>query len=528
MQSNLDDHTVLETGFESGLVDSKFKLAVDNAVASYDPANKAYSAILNSDGNASTLTQDRISTLGENAQNTLDNIREINKIARKYVNTNDLIGMVMQSIENNINTGYRLSYKTVGEQKKKQKTLTEAKRIIDDFNEDVNIQQFINDAIVMGYMEGNYPCVLRNKNERWVIDYYPLSIIENSGYEVNGNPVLWVNIDNLKTALSKTMQKKKNGTPLMFKNTDEEVQNAYPDEVYEAYTGKEKYAVLDETYTGMVRVNNYKGKYGLTPIFRALSPALVLEDYQVADASNAKAKAKKIIHQKLRKECMGTEYKLKAYEDMTYAHSQLMSAWKNKTVVITSTPCVESITYVEPKTADTPVDNINIYRNKVLSSLGVAFLAADKSQTANTAKINLSQLLRCINSISEQVEHIIKHFYLAVLAANGIEQEYCPNIKVIDSEMLEMSVRMELSQMLFATFGSSRETALGMLGLDLEDEKSKREAENTDGLDTIFAPRATSNTTSGNTTETTGRPSDKDSNNPDKQEEDKNNRAKDS
>lgn len=68
-------------------------------------------------------------------------------------------------------------------------------------------------------MEGNYASVLRNSAENWQIDWLPLNIIENSGYEDNGNPTLLVNIDNLKTALSKTMLKKKNGTYLFFKDT---------------------------------------------------------------------------------------------------------------------------------------------------------------------------------------------------------------------------------------------------------------------------------------------------------------------
>lgn len=78
-----------------------------------------------------------------------------------------------------------------------------------------------------------------------------------------------------------------------------------------------------------------------------------------------------------------------------------MKAWANKTVIVTSNPAVEKIVYVEPEVEETSAEKVNLYRNKVLSSLGVAFLAADRSQTASTANINLSQLMKCINSISE-------------------------------------------------------------------------------------------------------------------------------
>ena len=164
---------------------------------------------------------------------------------------------------------------------------------------------------------------------------------------------------------------------------------------------KETYAVLDYNYTYMVRVNNYGRKYGLSPIYRALPSVLMLETLRSADEATAKSKSKKIIHQIMREKCLGPSGDRRAFEEMAYSHSQLMKAWKNNTVIVTTNPSVEKIVYVEPEAEEISTDKVNLYRNKVLSSLGVAFLAADRSQTASTANINLSQLLKCINSISE-------------------------------------------------------------------------------------------------------------------------------
>lgn len=88
--------------------------------------------------------------------------------------------------------------------------------------------------------------------------------------------------------------------------------------------GKETYAVLDTGYTTMVRVNNYGRKYGLSPIFRALSSVLMLEAYRTADEATAKSRSKKIIHQIMRKECLGPSGDRHAFEEMAYSHSQLM------------------------------------------------------------------------------------------------------------------------------------------------------------------------------------------------------------
>lgn len=492
-----DNNTVIMTTAQ------KIEDLMQKAVAAYDPQNKQYSAYLSDTGTPGTLTLQLISTYGQNAQSNLTNIISINEIVRQYVNTNDLIGMVVQSISNNINTDYRLSYKNFEGQRNKTRMLERVQGIIDDFNEQIDLRQIIADAIILTYLEGNYCGLLRHKDGNWQIDYMPLTIIENSGYEVNGNPVMLVNIQNLRNALNKTMIKKRDGTYMFFKDINEEVEANYPKEVYDALQNRDTYAMLDPDYTGVCRINNFGRKYGLTPIFRALAPTIILDDYQNADSSTAKAKGKKIIHQKMRKEVLGPNGDRKAFEEMAYAHQQLMQAWQNSTVIATTGPYVESISYVEPKAEDISEEKINIYRNKVLSSLGVAFLAADRSQTASTANINLEQLLKCINRISTQVERMIEHFYDAVLDANGIDRIYRPSIKIIDSELLDMGMRMELSKLLYASFGCSRDTAFGLVGVDVESEAVKRQKENEAEYDTVFIPYNTSFNTGGYVTDPT-------------------------
>ena len=488
-----------------------------HAVATYDPQNRMYSAYLNDGASASTLTTSTISSLGEGAQSNLSSVQSINAIIRKYINIDDIVGMVVQSIQNNINTDIRLSYRNFNGARNKTKTLEKAQAILNDFNSQVRVEQFIREAIITAYIEGNFAAVLRNNTENWQIDWLPLDIIENSGYESNGNPVLLVGIENLKSALQKTMLKNKQRKPLFFNDTQEEVEATFPKEVGEAMKAKETYAILDNNYTYMVRVNNFGKKYGVSPIFRAMSSVLMLETYRNADETTAKSKAKKIIHQVMNEKCLGPSADRRCFEEQAYNHDNLMQAWKASTVVVTTGPSVKEIKYVEPEVNETSAETVNLYRNKVLSSLGVAFLAADKSQTASTANINLSQLLKCINSISEQVERMLEHFYRQVLSLNGIGAEYIPSVKIIDSELLDMDMRMELSKLLYSTFAVSRETALGMVGIDLEDERVKREKEEADGLSDVFLPYATSYNSDGNADGESepGRPAD--SNDPDKQ-----------
>lgn len=166
--------------------------------------------------------------------------------------------------------------------------------------------------------------MLRNNTENWQIDWLPLDIIENSGYESNGNPVLLVGIENLKSALQKTMLKNKQRKPLFFNDTQEEVEATFPKEVGEAMKAKETYAILDNNYTYMVRVNNFGKKYGVSPIFRAMSSVLMLETYRNADETTAKSKAKKIIHQVMNEKCLGPSADRRCFEEQAYNHDNLM------------------------------------------------------------------------------------------------------------------------------------------------------------------------------------------------------------
>ena len=106
--------------------DQRAEASYRHAVSTYNPDNKMYSAYLNESGSSNTLSTSYISQLGQDAQSNLSNIQAINTIIRQYVNTDDLIGMVVQSIQNNINTDLRLSYKNFNGARNKTKTLERA------------------------------------------------------------------------------------------------------------------------------------------------------------------------------------------------------------------------------------------------------------------------------------------------------------------------------------------------------------------------------------------------------------------
>lgn len=474
---------------------------ISEALNLYDPSNRKYSVYL-SDGTTSSneITPAYIDELANNAQNTLKSIQTVNGIIRKEINKNDIVGKTVESIDTNINTKVKLSYNTA-DGRNKTKQLDNVKEFINSFNNVIKLKKLIRNSVSTSFAEGNYIMYLRHENNTYKVDYYPLGVCEISDYDVNGDPVILFNVQELRTRLQKTYKKTKKNKFLFFKNIDEEVKANYPAEVYDAFVAKEEYAVLDVNYTGVIRVGNLNRKYGLSPIFRALEPLSMLATFDNADRVNSKAKAKKIIHQKLRKEVLGSDGNRQGFEEMAYAHQNFMSAWKQPTVVVTTPPTVENILYVEPKIELTDTGTVNNYRSRVLSTLGISFLMDTSSQSVSTASISVTQLMRTINKISEQLEDIMEKWYRQILLDNNMKVEYCPKISIIDSEALDFDLRKELATTLYTIFNGSLTSSLEILGMDVEDETSKRQKENEESLDTeVFYPRATSYTSSGKET----------------------------
>ena len=485
-----------------------------NAVAGYDATNQKYSAYLK-DGTSSSdkLTPEYIDELAENTQSDLKKVQIINSIVRKEINKDGIVGKTVECVTANINTETKVSYDNEITGRNKSKQLQQVKDFISTFNKTINTKRLIRNSIPTTFVEGNYICYLRHEDNKYKVDYYPLGVCEISDYDVNGDPVVLFNIKELRGRLQKIYRKNKKNKALFFKNMEDEVKANYPQEVYDAFVAKEDYAKLDVKYTGVIRINNLNRKYGLTPIFRAFKDMLMLDTFDNADRVNSKAKAKKIIHQKLRKEVMGTELNKKGFEDMAYAHDNFMAAFKQSTVVVTTPPTVESITYVEPKIELTAIDTVNNYRSRVLAALGIGFLMDSGSQSVSTADISVTQLLRTINMISEQLEDILQKWYKQILIDNHLPVEYCPTIKVIDSEALDFEMRKDLASTLYTIFNGSMSTSLELLGIDVNDEKEKRIKENDENYEEIFKCRQTAYTSSGrgeivDTNNNGGRPAD--------------------
>lgn len=495
------------------------------ALAQYDPENKMYSAVLSNTSAKPVITLDRLSELANGAQNDITKIKEINSAISNYVILDEAIGMVATAIWANVNTDIRLSYRNFGERKKKDNTLKRAKNLINEFNRQICVRDFIRSAIVTAWLEGNHISTIRSDGKNnWVLDQYPLGIAELAQYTQNGQPIVQINMEQLKNALQKTVLKNRRGNALYFENTAKEIEASFGKAIVDAYRAGDTYCRLDTDYTGVVRVNNFNKLYGVSPIMRALPSAIALDSLRAADISLADQKSKVIIHQKLRKELLDKVKDGKWFEHLSWAHNNLMRAFKQKTVVVSTPPYVEEISYVVKRnTEEISSSTMDSYTRKILSSLGVQFLSGLDDISAAVAKISYTVLLNTINAIGESVQRVLHNYYRTVLRENGIGDEYTPSVRILDTELLDAASKADLAKLLYGTFGASRETTFELLGYDLEEEASRRKRENKEGMDEIFYPYPLSYTTPGDSGEG-GRPANEDSEDPDKQIEDKINR----
>lgn len=433
--SQTDDGTVVITSLNE-LSEERMNNVIRNAVASYDPENKQYSTYLKISASSETLTVDRIDELARGLQSSLTNVQTVNGIIRNYINKDDLIGITYDAIEANVNTEFKCSFAQFPEQRNKTKQVNYAREVIDDFNAQINVRSLLRAAIPMTYAEGTYITYLRQKDENYIVDYYPLGIAEISDYLSNGQPVVLINMSKLKSALSKSMLKDKKNKALFFENQETEIQDNYPDEVYQAFKNGDTYAKLDVDHCGVIRIGNMGQKYGVSPLFRALRPALMLETFDTSDRVNAKAKAKKIILQQLDPALMGPNNDKKGFAEQVTAHDNLLRAWKQNTVLVTTAPYVKDIRYVEPKVEMTNIETVKQYRNREMAALGISFLNTDGQQTVSTAKVSLDQLMKNIGKIAEQIEDVLKRWYRIRLEDAGVDPMYCPDVKVSTTEMM--------------------------------------------------------------------------------------------
>ena len=515
--SNSDDFVIV-SGVGDTIVattsnEDMFARRIEVAVRDYFSGNDRFASVFEGDNSTTAVTIAKIDELANNPQNSISKTREIASIVDYYIIKNYLIGMVDTIIRSNLNTNYKVSYNQVPFEKGRnnKKRLENAKKIVEDMLDKIDVKKLIRISIPATFDHGNYFFYMdySPNQEKYTIHIFPLSIARVAPYRIDGEPVLMIDMTELKNRLEHNLPKKRGGKAYFFQKYEEEITKAYPKEIVEAFRSKDQYAVLDHRRTGVMRAGedaDGASLYGVSQIFRALRDIVILDKFAEVDDSASSVKAKNILVQILRKDLLGPGGDRKAFNDIAFAHGELSRAVKNKICVYTASPAVEDVKWIEPKSNLIDKDNVTLYENRVLTTLGIGFLASGTVGSTISANISLKQLMRQINYISQQLEHILEKFAQVALNEHGIEVEYMPKITVIDSEQLEADMRIDLAKMLYADLGLSRQTVLETLGFDINDETERRQSENNKNLNGVFFPYMTAYTNSGQNNDDGGRP----------------------
>lgn len=532
--SNSDDFVIV-SGVGDTIVattsnEDMFAKRIEVAVRDYFSGNDRFASVFEGDNSTTAVTIAKIDELANNPQNSISKTREIASIVDYYIIKNYLIGMVDTIIRSNLNTNYKVSYNQVPFEKGRnnKKRLENAKKIVEDMLDKIDVKKLIRISIPATFDHGNYFFYMdySPNQEKYTIHIFPLSIARVAPYRIDGEPVLMIDMTELKNRLEHNLPKKRGGKAYFFQKYEEEITKAYPKEIVEAFRSKDQYAVLDHRRTGVMRAGedaDGASLYGVSQIFRALRDIVILDKFAEVDDSASSVKAKNILVQILRKDLLGPGGDRKAFNDIAFAHGELSRAVKNKICVYTASPAVEDVKWIEPKSNLIDKDNVTLYENRVLTTLGIGFLASGTVGSTISANISLKQLMRQINYISQQLEHILEKFAQVALNEHGIEAEYMPKITVIDSEQLEADMRIDLAKMLYADLGLSRQTVLETLGFDINDETERRQSENNKNLNEVFFPYMTAYTNSGQNNDDGGRPA---GDNPDTENKQVNDKAR--
>ena len=448
---------------------------------------------------------DDLNQLAQGTQNDINKVLKVNGLIKYYANKNDLVGIVIGTIENNVNTNYKISFPKLPDNiKKKNKLKDKVDAVLSNFIDNVDLKLQIRKEGMSTFTQGTYFTYLRsNKDGTYGITTYPLGLVNFTDYVIDGEPLLYMDMQKLQSTLQTTQSKYKQikSSFIDFSNSiEDEIKNNYPPEVYEAYTNKYKWAILNPQRTGVHRINELDGIYGVSPIFKALGALLMLETIDNIDRDNILSKSKKIIYQKTRKELMGSDYsKTKNFAELKFAQDELVKAMSQKIVIYTSPAYVEDLEIIEPKAELTDQSVLLRYKNQVLNSLGISFLSNESKSSFNSVQVSVDELLKTVNKIVYQFEKTLNKYIKVVCQENGIDSNYIPVINIEKSELMDLEAKLKLTETLFSKMGVSYQTIFEMLGMDYNTEVERRKVENEEDIDTeVFVPHTNSYTVNSN------------------------------
>ena len=491
----------------------------------------AFNMALEKETGQFVTTLEDIQNLAKNPQFDREKVKKIYSLLEYYINKDVFLGKTFEVLSNNINTNYRVIYpNSLPEKKGKKQTAKDrqvldlAKKTVEDFIDKIDIRRFIANAVLTVYTRGNFISYLNGDARRgFSIDEYPLDMTEITKMKIGGTNLVTLDTRELKTRMDTEYKKYKNLKStyefIDFKQAILEIiKEEYPEEVVNAVSVNDSVAVLNPQRVGVARINNLKGQYGISPLFKALKSLLMLEQIDSSDSKVIISKTRKIIFQKLSDKLLdgtspGASGKVFARKESNYAQGALLQALTEEVVVYTGQPFVDSLQIIEPNAQLTDSNVKQQHKDDVINAVGIGFTTNTSSGVAVTQYI-YDDLLKTINKIvKREIEPILNKYIQVVMNEYGFDVAISPKIEIQSTEMLDLDSLAKVVELYRNKLNLSMETIFEAIGLDVEDETYKRLNENSienpyavngeSGLSSIFYPYATSYTMSGSSNSNT-------------------------
>ena len=414
------------------------------------------------------------------------NIDKIIGLSKYYYNKNGLI-MRTINIERDFGAdGFKPTFPT--DHKKTRK-------IIEEFNLRINMNQLIKDMIYEIALTGNLICYDRGG---WIDIYSIGDQVEISDLIENGKPLVFFNVPYDFTI-----------TPFIQKILETGFKNAFPQEVLRAMSsmggnGIDNRQLLDSKNTYVARMNGSRyEKYGIPPLLPALDDLAHKSLMVEAERSTALSVINKIL-------LFQIGDKDNAPTDTQITHYSSALETKDGAIEMT-VPYFVNAKYIEPSTevfaaSATVQDHIE---DSLLGTLGISLslIKGEGGGTYSENQVNLSGLTKNINSIRNLIIPIINDLYKKELLKQNIPLAHCPMAN-FDEVIIDNGTRKEILEWLFTTGGLSYKTLYEGFNFNYEEEKARRTTENTEKLEDVFKLReqpfqgnggATAKSTTGNT-----------------------------
>lgn len=387
-----------------------------------------------------------------------DNIENIVGYAKYCYRKYGIIMRTVNIVRDFGSTGIVLNYPSKNAQ---------AKKVIEKYNETIDINQLSRDFIYEVCLTGNLACYDRDGKR---VDIYPIDMIE---------PVPLI-IDNKQVIAYKNPLSASFSTTNYGSGIDEKIKKAYPKEIQDAMTKGDQYAILDSEKAFFVKINASQYEpYGLSilvPAFEDLAHKSLLKEAEKATAND--------IIDKLMLIQIG-DADNKPNKSLIDDYTALLDDISGS--VRLTVPYYVEAKYIEPETTVFANEKFLEVDKDILNTLGISLSLIRGESGGNYSEgiINFSGLVRTIESIREPIAKVIEGLYRNELKRNGMKPELAPKVK-FKEVVIDKEAKLNLMKELFTTAGLPYRILYEEHDMDFDSVKLIREQENEENLEEVF------------------------------------------